>query len=721
MNDTWKYFLEENAEQLNEVNQQILNKVLARVNTKLAFNDVFGNAKRILLPNKLGGQLEKIDTIIYDKFFSPSEPYGIVFDLRNKKVSLTISTNNGEKQRDISVIKYFQDFLKIIEAFIVAIPKETDYNKFADLFQKYRIPVPFYRRINPQVVYDVEETKRIYIEKLEHYKQIISYIISELQKIYNLPPKLQNDGRLRVIVSRSPIDVLRMSDFKGIQSCHSPGGSYFQCAVTEAINEGLVAYLVDERELSSVDFEADEIFSDRDRGEPGIAPIARLRLRSYTVDNGNIFKIFIPSERVYSSHQPEFKKVVNEWAVQVQAKKIEFLKNNNTPDITISQQASYVDSGDSSSELFEKLLGETPQFNFDIDEDSDAIGRFDEEEISRINRRANQTLTYFDFGVDIGDDGDGHEYLNANAGLHIPLEKIQQFGDFFQTVSQKSWQEKREIKNILSATLLGRDHSVEDFECYNDFLKIYIDLSDSPNDESEAEDMLRSFIALESNLFSSGGSIEELYDSLVLAGHIEEEPVEQEHELNVENFKITSDESEIILYTMVQRHNKNIDFKSLYTPYVKEKMEHYFEEQQQNFISNKVISKIMEILEELQHFIQLKNLDKNSANRYVSNIRKFYEKNVNCDIEITRVSNNFIEFSCMIKFKKNESLLKNKELFVELINFMDKYFSDFHDIFNSVCKYSVSEFFQISEYEKTNQIRESHLKNKKIILTLRGK
>ena len=48
----------------------------------------------------------------------------------------------------------------------------------------------------------------------------------------------------RVIISRHPVDVLRMSDIGDISSCHREGGEYFKCAVEESLGNGLIAYLV---------------------------------------------------------------------------------------------------------------------------------------------------------------------------------------------------------------------------------------------------------------------------------------------------------------------------------------------------------------------------------------------------------------------------------------------------------------------------------------------
>jgi len=48
----------------------------------------------------------------------------------------------------------------------------------------------------------------------------------------------------RIILSRHPVDVLRMSDVGTISSCHSEGSEYFKCAVEESKGNGLIAYMV---------------------------------------------------------------------------------------------------------------------------------------------------------------------------------------------------------------------------------------------------------------------------------------------------------------------------------------------------------------------------------------------------------------------------------------------------------------------------------------------
>ena len=124
--------------------------------------------------------------------------------------------------------------------------------------------------------------------------------------------KLKDSDTYSIILTRHPIDVLRMADFDDFASCHSPpsrghgSGEYYKCAVAEAHGEGAVAYVVNTDELlamtdSGTIDEAEEkintveeIFDDRTRGVQGlpysysptgrplggtIMPVSRLRLR----------------------------------------------------------------------------------------------------------------------------------------------------------------------------------------------------------------------------------------------------------------------------------------------------------------------------------------------------------------------------------------------------------------------------------------------------------
>ena len=85
-----------------------------------------------------------------------------------------------------------------------------------------------------------------------------------------------------IVLSRAPIDVLRMSDFpdEDIESCHSSGGTWFYCTLAEAQNEGAIAYAVRTEDLEGLDLNQPEIFADQQEDVEGITPLQRVRIRA---------------------------------------------------------------------------------------------------------------------------------------------------------------------------------------------------------------------------------------------------------------------------------------------------------------------------------------------------------------------------------------------------------------------------------------------------------
>lgn len=122
-----------------------------------------------------------------------------------------------------------------------------------------------------------------------------------------------------IIISRHPVDILRMSDFPKIQSCHSPDGNKYSCAKQEAIDGGAIAYLVYTQDLKNIDLEDDEIFEDPDRNVYGIdKPLSRLRIRRFTskfndVETDQPFDIGIPEDSTYGMRHPSFIDQVSDW------------------------------------------------------------------------------------------------------------------------------------------------------------------------------------------------------------------------------------------------------------------------------------------------------------------------------------------------------------------------------------------------------------------------
>ena len=174
----------------------------------------------------------------------------------------------------------------------------------------------------------------------QYWQQNADYIKKNL--------KDAQSGQYSIILTRDPIDILRMSDFNKITSCHSPpsrggGGSYYRCAIAEAHGHGAVAYVVETEELlrgtesdNIQDAEiaindAREIFYDEARGSHvGIVePISRTRLRQMRYDNPDPeggydigVQLAVPERRIYGKQIPGLGNRVLRWAQANQEERI---------------------------------------------------------------------------------------------------------------------------------------------------------------------------------------------------------------------------------------------------------------------------------------------------------------------------------------------------------------------------------------------------------------
>ncbi len=163
--------------------------------------------------------------------------------------------------------------------------------------------------------------------------------------------ELTND-KYSIILTRDPVDVMRMADFDNITSCHSPPsrgstqGSYYKCAVAEAHGHGAVAYVVETEDLHKWagrdDLDMDEIedeiqggheifYDDKRHSHAGmIEPVSRVRLRQvryYDTDTPKRYdegtEIAVPEKRVYGAAIPGFVERVIAWARENQQEVIE--------------------------------------------------------------------------------------------------------------------------------------------------------------------------------------------------------------------------------------------------------------------------------------------------------------------------------------------------------------------------------------------------------------
>jgi len=278
-----------------------------------------------------------------------------------------------------------------------------------------------------------------------------------------------------IIISRHPIDVLRMSDFDDIQSCHSPGSrggdaQYYKCAVAEAHGHGLVAYVVENKNLQSAKEEHDdtdgakmsneefladldkydaELFWDPERQEGFVEPLSRVRLRKFVQPTLSA-QLAVPEARVYGQKFPSLAKTITKWARTAQKDTIDKImdsKNAEDPDESAFVQdpdpghaaaldlykwerhgGSYSDT--TADNMMRNLLNVpvmgTPRVDSSTEDslslNSSVLDRW-ETEIEEITDRYNNRYQATQVDGSVEDDGGAGAFISASASALIYIDE----------------------------------------------------------------------------------------------------------------------------------------------------------------------------------------------------------------------------------------------------------------------------------------------------------
>lgn len=313
------------------------------------------------------------------------------------------------------------------------------------------------------------------IEELNKYWKENAAFIKE-----NAAEENRSD-KYSIIITRHPIDVLRMSDFDNIQSCHSPpsrGGAseYYKCAVAEAHGHGAVAYVVKTDDLlhatntsniesAEQEIQSGEVFNDPDRPDQSgkLLPLGRVRLRQikffkdanwpqsaeeYAAKNPDAgIELAVPEVRMYPSVSaggiPELDKRILQWARQKQENQISEvpIESSRTSDKAINLDrfikygGSYEDNRVSA--LIKNLWGPDINVSFKgtITQDTDTEDNLDadllsgalmdqyQEEVIDIQDRWNNRMAYCEVEGNAVDDGDGSVWIAIGGEMYIKWNK----------------------------------------------------------------------------------------------------------------------------------------------------------------------------------------------------------------------------------------------------------------------------------------------------------
>jgi hypothetical protein len=401
---------------LNEIQKRDLENIDPE--RELFFNNLFKNKLRILIP------LEKGDTEL-ENFIQSLEDEGVVVKLdeliSKKTIYRTVNTKQGTKLRPEKVGSYLQ--------------------KRAE--------------------------KTIGIES-KKFKELLDWWQKNSDKLKN-----KNEGGSSIIISRSPIDLIRMSDHDNITSCHSPNKSFFKCAKQEARTGGAVAYVVKNSDLKNVDIQKPELFKDKQRNIDGIVPLERLRLRRLT--NGDI-DLLLPDLRTYGIKNVGFLPAVKNWAKNAQEEVIQKIDPEKSYDSFKLKGGSYFDAGYESDVLWNDFFdasvsGELPKEDED-EEEGDGDDLYDAAE--RQIREHSENWKHFSVHHDIYDENtlDYSAYFSFSIPKKLFTVSLS-WKSFNSNDNEKAMYDNwREVKKIIRDNI--DIYSINDIEINTSNKNIYI-------------------------------------------------------------------------------------------------------------------------------------------------------------------------------------------------------------------------------------------------------
>jgi len=339
---------------------------------------------------------------------------------------------------------------KIKAKMLKAALDEKDYESWDRISDQIGLYIP-----NPGVAGPAHYALTDLATKMAKYWQTnAGYIKKEINKIDN--------DKYSIIITRHPIDVMRMSDFEKITSCHSPpsrsGGTneYYKCAVAEAQGHGALAYVVETEDLlhetntsniesAEQEIQEGEVFYDDERPDStsgvSLEPISRTRLRQmryYDTDTPKRWddgtELAVPEKRVYGVGIPGFVDRVVKWADENQK---EAIRDMPETDEMVNLDRFWIFGGSYEDTADEEGRKELLSTLTDIDEmhftgkvrqnretedalDANAIsgllGRY-RAEVEQIENEWNQHYAAVGVSANVEGDDEGGVYIEAEARI----------------------------------------------------------------------------------------------------------------------------------------------------------------------------------------------------------------------------------------------------------------------------------------------------------------
>lgn len=333
---------------------EVIEDVLADLDPEnLPMNKAFGGKLRKVIP------LEAVSGKV-GKMVSDLESAGYTVDLKDGTVSYeTKREHEGKIYKGKKVLK----INKLLNG-LLKHKKEADNvaNKMGDLRRKK------YTRGNTEE--EAEKYKQEYekeeekwenlsaigkkafkgMDRWSHTRNIEKYIKAWEENAGFFKNDPEAFSEFSIIASRHPVDVLRMSDFDDITSCHTlasrsgEAGSFVKCAYAEALDGGAIAYVVPTKDIEDFESEygpvedaTDEVLVDEARGIGSIDPVSRIRIRVGRIMGDEVSEtvgmIGVPDRRVYGQTISNFYDTIKDWLAKSQQDEMKLLPKITPEDV----------------------------------------------------------------------------------------------------------------------------------------------------------------------------------------------------------------------------------------------------------------------------------------------------------------------------------------------------------------------------------------------------
>lgn len=305
-----------------------------------------------------------------------------------------------------------------------------DHNTFEHIFgNNLRVVIPLYNKKLLEIFKKLEnaETKTKTIYKIDNNHEFAYRWMTDKNGNYILDPRPMRIGKViarelgekdadewsrqensiksededfSIILSRSPIDIVRMSDHYAMRSCHSPDREYFVHAEEEAIDGGAIAYVVKTQDIRAFIFENidgadsiqnEEIFEDNQRRTRGIRPLSRLRINRYHDEDDESKELALPINRIYGEGIAGFYDTVRRWIYDKQGETVDY-DNLYLPNY-VRAGGGYADVSD--VKIIKDFFGDNRGVTHDLEhKGGDTRVRIYEEELETINEKLKKILNH---------------------------------------------------------------------------------------------------------------------------------------------------------------------------------------------------------------------------------------------------------------------------------------------------------------------------------------